>query len=260
LAVLFGAHGLTLPIGAGFRVVAIGALFNMWIPGGTGGDVMKLYYLAVRFPGRKVEVATLILADRAAAFFALLLLLAGLLLAQPDLLARGLIRTMAIIVTVALAVIVVAGLVLGSRRLNEHTATAALFARLPLGRYLARAARAAHELTNHRVVVLKAIALSLAGHGLLALMLGVTGTVLLPGVPALTASTLTLLSLVANVLPLTPGGLGVGETASEVLFSSIGVAGGAALVAAWRAGTILISVCGAVFYARGERSAPLADA
>src|SRR5438132_12271958 len=39
--------------------------------------------------------------------------------------------------------------------------------------------------------------------------------VLLPGLSTLVASTLALLGIVANVLPVTPGGLGVGEAATE---------------------------------------------
>src|SRR5262244_3072196 len=42
LGFLFGAQGMRLSFVHSYRVVAIGALFNFCIPGGTGGDVMKL--------------------------------------------------------------------------------------------------------------------------------------------------------------------------------------------------------------------------
>src|SRR5262245_48907930 len=67
LGVLFGAQGMRLSFVEGYRAVAIAALFNFCIPGGTGGDVMKLYYLAADSRGRRGEIATLIFVDRAGA-------------------------------------------------------------------------------------------------------------------------------------------------------------------------------------------------
>src|SRR5919198_260289 len=64
----------------GYRAVAIAALFNFCIPGGTGGDVMKLYYLAADSRGRRVEIGTLIFVDRAVALFCMLSLAVALAL------------------------------------------------------------------------------------------------------------------------------------------------------------------------------------
>src|SRR5215468_11274834 len=80
LRVLFGAQGMRLAFVEGYRAVAIAALFNYCIPGGTGGDVMKLYYLAADLRGRRVEVATLIFVDRAVALFCMLSLVVALAL------------------------------------------------------------------------------------------------------------------------------------------------------------------------------------
>ena len=80
LRVLFGAQGMRLSFAEGYRAVAIAALFNFCIPGGTGGDVMKLYYLAADSRGRRVEIATLIFVDRAVALFCMLSLVVALAL------------------------------------------------------------------------------------------------------------------------------------------------------------------------------------
>ena len=80
LGFLFRAQGMRLSFVQGYRVVAIGALFNFCIPGGTGGDVMKLYYLAAGNRGRRVEVATVLFVDRAVALFCMLCLLIALAL------------------------------------------------------------------------------------------------------------------------------------------------------------------------------------
>jgi hypothetical protein len=62
-----------------------------------------------------------------------------------------------------------------------------------------------------------------------------------------------LLGLVANALPITPGGLGVGEAAFEGLFRTVGYAGGAHLILAWRAGMLALCCVGCVFYILGDR-------
>jgi uncharacterized membrane protein YbhN (UPF0104 family) len=253
LGVLFGAQQLHVPFQTGVRVVAIGALFNLWIPGGTGGDVMKLYYIAGRHAGRGVEVATTLLVDRAVALFALLTMILVLLLAQPRLLEVPVVRVAALIVAGALVSILAGTAVVWSSRVRASALYQGLLARIPLGRYVARAVDAVYRFRDQKTALLRAALLSMAGHVLLAFTFAIAGTVLVPGVPPLVASALALLGLVANALPITPGGLGVGEATSEALFRSVGVTGGASLIAAWRVGTIAISAVGAVFYARGIR-------
>jgi uncharacterized membrane protein YbhN (UPF0104 family) len=61
------------------------------------------------------------------------------------------------------------------------------------------------------------------------------------------------LGFLANVLPVTPGGLGIGEAAFNKLFEMAGLTGGAEALLGWRMLTILISMIGLVFYLRGRR-------
>jgi glycosyltransferase 2 family protein len=253
LGILFGAQHLHLPFRVGVRVVAIGALFNLWIPGGTGGDVMKLYYIADRHSGRGVEVATILLVDRAVAMFALLTLILLLLLAQPALMRVPVVRGATVAVGGALAAMLAGTAVVWSARVRASALYRGAVARRPLGRYLGRAADAVYRFREHKRALLAAAALSMTGHALLALTFAIAGTVLVPGVPIMTVGTLSLLGLFANLLPVTPGGLGVGEAASEALFRAVGVTGGASLMTAWRVGSILVCVLGAAFYIRGMR-------
>lgn len=63
---------------------------------------------------------------------------------------------------------------------------------------------------------------------------------------------LALLGFLANALPVTPGGLGVGEAAFEALFRIVGTAGGAQLMLGWRVGMLPVSVLGGFLYMRGR--------
>ena len=62
-----------------------------------------------------------------------------------------------------------------------------------------------------------------------------------------------LLGALANVLPITPGGMGVGEAAAEHLFGLLGLAGGAALIVTWRLSALPVCVLGVVLSLLGVR-------
>jgi uncharacterized protein (TIRG00374 family) len=259
LGVLFGAQGLAVPFWTGFRVVAIGTLFNLWIPGGTGGDVMKLYYLSQRNRGRGVEVATILLVDRAVALFAMLALILGLLIAERSVpaVAPAIERAM-LVVTIGLAVLLAGLLAMWSPRLRGSGFHRWITTKAPFGRYLGRAADAVYAFRSKPGVLITAGLYSMAGHLLLAGSFALAGTVLVPSVPSVLVATLSLLGLIANALPITPGGVGVGEAAAEALFRAVGVPGGAALVAAWRVGMIGVSIVGAGLYIFGDRGGTVA--
>jgi hypothetical protein len=58
---------------------------------------------------------------------------------------------------------------------------------------------------------------------------------------------------IANSLPLTPGGLGVGETAFNALFDITGLRGGAEALLCWRIWSAFVGILGLIFYLRGLR-------
>ena len=66
----------TLRLGA---LLMIGIFFNQFMPGGTGGDVVKIYYLLKETPGRKTEAVLAALIDRMIGLLGLILV-SGLLI------------------------------------------------------------------------------------------------------------------------------------------------------------------------------------
>jgi uncharacterized membrane protein YbhN (UPF0104 family) len=77
--------------------------------------------------------------------------------------------------------------------------------------------------------------------------------VFMPNAEPLTVSLLALLGMLANALPITPGGLGVGEAAFEGLFRTVGYSGGARLILAWRVGMLALCCLGSALYMAGAR-------
>ena len=254
LGFLFRAQGMRLSFVEGYRAVSIAALFNFCIPGGTGGDVMKLYYLAVDNPGRRIEIATLLFVDRSVALFCMLCLVVALALIDGRLvwespLIGGLV-TFAALCAIGLLTL---GAVACSTRLRESRWYGYLMSKLPLSRYLARAADALYVFRKNKTALAKAAGLTLIGHLALLGVLSAAARAFIPNAPALTVSLLALLGLLANALPITPGGMGVGEAAFEGLFRSAGYSGGAHLILAWRVGMLALCCVGCAVYVTGAR-------
>lgn len=254
LGFLFRAQGMPLSFVQGYRVVAIGALFNFCIPGGTGGDVMKLYYLAADKRGRRVEIATVLFVDRAVALFCMLCLVVALALLDGRLVWDSpLIGGLALVAVLVAIGLLVGGVVACSTTLRASRWYSYLMARLPLRRYLARAADALHVFRKNTAALARAAALSFVGHLALLGVFVAAGRVIMPNAPALAVCFLALLGLLANALPITPGGLGVGEAAFEGLFRSAGYSGGAQMILAWRAGMLALCFVGCALYIAGAQ-------
>jgi hypothetical protein len=254
LELLFRSQRLRLGWLDAYRVICIGTFFNFCIPGGTGGDVMKLWYLAKGNAGRRVEILTLLFVDRLVALTSVLLVITLLAATALDLVtAHESIRFFVLAgVAILLASVVAGGLALSNRVRASRLYNRALDA-LPLGGYLRRGADALYAFRHHRVALTGAFLISLVGHGLLLVLVGLAGHVATPEVPFLPLALLTLLGMIANVLPLTPGGLGVGEAAIDHLFGVVGYGPGSPIIVAWRLCQIPILAIGCVLYIVGKK-------
>jgi glycosyltransferase 2 family protein len=254
LSLLFRPHELKLSLGSAFRLTLVGQFFSAFLPGGAGGDVVKLYYAARENRGRRAEIVTIVLFDRAVGLFSLLLL--SLLIAPfflslvrssailADLLIAAAIGTLALLAAGALAVSGFAG---------RHPFVSRLLDRAP-GGVLAKRIMETLRSYRHRMGTLAgAVALGLAGNLAAVMSTMVIGMVMNPGGLAWRMGFLIPLGDIANSVPLTPGGLGVGEAAFGVLFSLGGLARGADILLGWRLVTALVGLLGLLFYLQGLR-------
>ena len=74
LSLLFRPHNLKLSLGSAFRLTLVGQFFSAFLPGGAGGDVVKLYYATRENRGRRTEIVAIVLFDRAIGLISLLIL------------------------------------------------------------------------------------------------------------------------------------------------------------------------------------------
>ena len=252
LSWLFRPQGLNLRFGTSLKLALVGFFFGTFLPGAAGGDLSKLFYTTRGNSGRRIEIMTVVVLDRAIGLFSLLLL--PLIFApmftqalRSELALRSLLLTLGL-----LALGVAAGFLL------------CLFSD-PFISCLPSGAR--NRLTKNRVIqqARGAIARYRKNLSILCAALGLSflANLSLVFVTILGAAALERFSWtpkmflvipighIVNSLPLTPGGLGVGETAFSALFNLLGIRGGAEALLCTRIWVTMIGLIGFVFYLHG---------
>lgn len=251
LRVLVAAVVARIPFAFAYRTVAIAALFNMAIPGGTGGDVLKLVLLAKRTPGKRAEFTALLLIDRITGLTSILLIA---LTAAAIALASGSAPTRLIGIVVTPAVLLL-GAVIAAVVVSSGPSQALLLRLVPLRwtrlrGLLNRAWDTAHVMRSQPAVLLRALGISLIGQLAMATAFAVASQWLLPGVSPVMAAAIAFMGLIVNAIPVTPGGIGVGEAAFEALFGLVGFSGGSRLLLCLRFAQLPFVLLGAVYFAR----------
>ena len=214
--VLLDALAVPLPFAAVFRIFSIGVFFNTFLPGGTSGDLVKAGYLWGNAPGQRAEAMVALLADRIVAAVGLAivaLIFLGLrwdaVVQQPALFTMATFMAAAVVGGLGLWVV---GM-LGAGRLGDRL----IGWREGRGQFRAlawRVIKAVETYQGRPVALLVAVAAAVLGHLLSVGALAVIGMAL-DGVSlnfvdfALAGP----VSFLTNMIPLTPGGLGLGEAA-----------------------------------------------
>jgi len=254
MELLINAHQLELSFSAAIKLTFIGLFFNTYLPGATGGDLVKIYYASKGNPGSRAEVITILLLDRFIGLFSLLtlpLLLApffsDLIAAQPAL-QTLLGASLAIACGIILAAFIGARYELADSRFLQW-----IERKFPFGELLTRTLHTLHFYRNSMGVIFRALLCSYAAQSL---MVGGGMAIAHATNPAgadLKMLVLIPMGYIANALPITPGGLGVGEAAMEALFTMSGLSGGAETILGWRVIMIIVGLLGLVFYLKGDK-------
>lgn len=254
LTLLLRPRGFTLTPWASTRLGLIGNFFNACLPGATGGDLIRVYYAAEGNRGRLTEVTTIILLDRAVGMFALMLwpLLAALMF--PALIARMPVLQALLAGAGIVALSMVAGfLVARSEHVRRSAGLEWLIAKLPFGEYARRIIDTVHAYRHNTGTLLGATLVSLLAHSMSTGITMLCAYAARPAAFSFEMAVLIPIGHIANIVPLTPGGLGVGEAVFSQLFRLAGLQGGAEAMIGWRLLMILSGLVGLIFYLQGRQ-------
>ncbi len=203
-----------------FPLTLIGTFFNYAMPGGLGGDVVKGYYLLKRSTDSRTLAATTVLMDRLIGMYGMVLIsVAGMAAEWSAVQAHSELRVLALLV---------AGLFLGmtaffatsfSVSIYNHPLLKLVFAKLPGGAFLNKLYEAVHSYRQQPAGLIYYLFLGLLSQ--LLIILFVWYFAWISGVQELAFSIYLFavpLALISTVLPVTPGGIGVGQAAAYYLF------------------------------------------
>jgi hypothetical protein len=251
---LFRPQQLSLPLAQSLALTLVSSFFATFLPGAAGGDLAKLFYAARENKGRRAEIVTTIAFDRMVGLFSLLLLP---LLFVPFFLPliRGVkMLRILLLITATLATALLAAFLLCLFKQAWMIRIARVVSRLLPGRELPqRMVATIGAYRSSAGVLVAALMASLLANLTLIAATALAIYLLSPGSLSMKMCLVIPMGDVANSLPLTPGGLGVGETAFSALFKIAGLAGGAEALLCWRIWRAIVGLIGLAIYLRGMR-------
>jgi uncharacterized membrane protein YbhN (UPF0104 family) len=240
---LLRMQNMNLSLGEAIQLSWVGQFFSLVLPGAAGGELVRGYYLMRERPnGRLAALSTLIL-DRGLGLYSLLWLAAPWIIVLG---AQGrLPRASVAISGVMLAVLATS--ILGL----------ALPWIAPIRRFMLSLIPTAYR--NPTIEVLRLyqsrprLMLACFGISLLSIVMVIiafraVGSLLGSSLPWTNVFIVVPWVAVANSLPISPGGIGVGETSASILFAQFGVTTGAEIMLIIRLGTTLLRLPGGLIY------------
>lgn len=240
-----------------FRLTMIGNFFNLVIPGAVGGDVVKGYYLKKIEAGKKGRSAGILIIDRILGLMALAVI-GSICLAYLFRTSSFVFKAHQPVLTIFMASVLtffclfIAFVFIGKNKtIREKIKNIAL--RFFKEGFVYFLIEGLGSVTKKRRYLLAGFVISVFIQ--LLCLVGVISLVGVSGDDNKSVVTLTAISSVVmlfSVVPVSPGNIGWTELMANYGWAAVGGQGGAEVFLFWRIVTILCSLPGAVYYARGR--------
>jgi glycosyltransferase 2 family protein len=248
---------LTFHLRDAFRLGSLGFMLNQVMPGSVGGDLFKAAFLAHEQPGRRTEAVASVFIDRYVGLVAMLVVASIALVLGNNAVRRSpLLESLQYSIAIAAAVGVGGMLLLTTRMVSGLTAQR-LARRLPvIGHAVARLAAGMERFASRRHYLTGAMVLAITTHCLLITAFWCVSQALpIRGPSFIQNAKIVPMALVAGAMPLTPGGLGLTESALAKLYEVIHLqaSDGALVALAYRALTFVVAAIGAGYYLSAKR-------
>lgn len=218
-----------------WRFTWIGVFFNNFVPGQTGGDVVKAVYIVKHCQGgNRVAAGVSVLVDRILGLGSLAMLAALVVL-----FALERFRDLAIGIWGVLLGVLLLGCIAFSRRLRRMVGLDALLKRLPLFGLLKKIDQAIYFYRGHTLGIALWMVVGMASHVLSVMSVALIGRAMSLGMPTFEYFVLVPIINIVSAIPLGPNGWGVGEALFGHLFATYG------------AGFVAAAEAAKVMYTRG---------
>jgi uncharacterized protein (TIRG00374 family) len=218
--VLMKVQGITLSLPRVSGLFMIGLFFNQFLPGGTGGDIVKSYLLVKETPGKITGALLAVLFDRIIGLIAIISITGVLIGLRYDFLAqtketRGLLLILLGVLGSALLALLVTFLVSGFNLLHR------LPVRFPGRERLIEISAAYHLYARHWIATLAAFGFSLVAHLATFTTFLCVAYALHVRIPLLDFFAIMPVERTISSLPISFGGAGLREKVFEVMFHDL---------------------------------------
>lgn len=257
---LLQGEGITVPFLTVLRLTWIGHFWNMIFPGAVSGDAVKMFYIGRKVPEKREEAWSTVLADRVIGMIALVSFSAVAALSSFDFVwSRAELRPVLLTMLIVLLAAIVGGLVVAFGVGRDWRITRWFAARLPFAESIGRVYQVGHRLARMPRVLALAFFISFFAHGL-----GVANFILLGRaagehtLPATTYGVVAPIAMFTNAVPLTPGGVGMGEGVLDKLMTWAGGAAskGVSIMILYRVMFYALALVGLVLYILHRETTP----
>lgn len=271
--ILIRALDLPFSLRNTFRLGMVGVFYNTFLPGSVGGDLLKAYFIAKEHPERKARAIATVIADRALGLFGLILFVAALgsmawaggdarIEATPGL--QRLIKLMAGIAGGSILGFLALGY-LPERRVERFARRLKWFPKI--GKSLVEFWYTLVTYRQRMRAVVLCVGLSALSHFALVFAFHSASRVFPPANPEVEQATLAEHMVVAPIgfivqaLPVSPGGVGVGEAAFAGLYKLSGRPQSRGVIArlSLRVVEWIIGLIGYLVYLRMKKELPVVD-
>ena len=257
---LLQAQGIHLPLKRVTQLSFVGMFFNIALPGAVSGDFVKAFYVGKEIQGQRARAFGSILFDRVAGLSALVILSAGALAIHPD--STFNVIKIPIILAALWFVFFYAYLFLVR---EHHDPLLRLFKavelKIPRTGTITRIYEGLRHYHNHRVTVVKVLALSLFVHMIVGWMfLRFSHAMETPIMDLVSLYVVVPLGLLVTAIPIMPAGVGTGHAAFLFLFHLLGNEKGADVFTLYALANIFVcGVLGGLVYLQFRGHEPKPD-
>jgi uncharacterized protein (TIRG00374 family) len=227
-----------------YRLTFIGIFFNNVVPGQTGGDLIRAYYIARENKARRTDSVSTVIVDRILGITALALIAAAVI--PTDIERYG---ANAAVIYGFLGIFLVCFLVYFSKRLRRLFRLAVLLKKLPFQEFFQKIDRSFFIYRYRKSSLLVCFMMSFGVHLLIIASIWVAGRGLGIDLPFTAYLANIPIIFILSSIPITPAGWGVGEALFVLFFRMVGVepVQAMALSLLFRTGATFISLLGGVF-------------
>lgn len=250
--ILLGTMGIRLSLAQSFYIIYVCSFFNNVLPGGTGGDVSRVYLLGKNCHGPISNIAGFILFDRVMGFAALAGVSAvavGYTLIWEASRLQPMGSSLLYLVFLACTAPIFFFAVLFFLRLPYFRIPARkLLFWMSKSPWLLNFVRTIESLSRSRDVFVWGLVISLISCVAQIFGVAVLAWYLFGADTVYPAAVTTPILMISSVVPLTPGNIGGTEYLASILWNFFGVKGGATTLASWRLITVSASLFGGILY------------